>query len=88
MSTAIRLCEEMFKKATACAKVMNRSVAKQVEYWAKIGKIAEENEDLPYSFIKDLLMSQEEVDNSQLEAYSMIEGNGGSTQKDKINPLN
>ena len=36
---------------------MNRSMAEQIEYWANIGQIAEDNPDLPYSLIKDLLIS-------------------------------
>jgi hypothetical protein len=49
MNTAVRLSEAMVMQAKTCSKAMNRSVAKQIEYWAKIGKIAEENPDLPYS---------------------------------------
>lgn len=69
MNTAVRLSESMIKQAKICSEAMNRSVAKQIEYWAKIGKIAEENPDLPYSFVKDLLLGQQEVENHQLESY-------------------
>jgi hypothetical protein len=51
---------------------MNRSVAKQIEYWAKIGKIAEENPDLPYSFIQDILLGQQEASSHYLEPYRFV----------------
>ena len=41
----------------------------QVEYWATIGKAAEENPDLPFSFIKDTLMALEEVKVKGTEEY-------------------
>jgi hypothetical protein len=34
------------------ASVYTRSVSMQIEHWARIGKIAEENPDLPYAFIR------------------------------------
>jgi len=34
------------------SKNSNHSIAKQIEHWARIGRIAEENPDLTYEFIK------------------------------------
>jgi hypothetical protein len=39
---------------------------KQIEYWFRVGKIVEEHPDRPYSFIKDILLSQEEADDQQV----------------------
>jgi len=39
----------------------------QVEYWAKIGRIAEDNPDLPFSFIREILLAKEEVKNKKEE---------------------
>ena len=36
---------------------MHRSCASQIEFWAEIGKIAEENPELSYSFIKETLLA-------------------------------
>ena len=47
---ALRLSEELIDNARVEAKVSNRSITKQIEYWAKIGKVALENPDLPISF--------------------------------------
>jgi ParD-like antitoxin of type II bacterial toxin-antitoxin system len=69
LNTAVRLSEGMVIQAKSCSKAMNRSVAKQIEYWAKIGKVAEENTDLPYNFMKEMLLGQKEAASHQLEPY-------------------
>lgn len=34
------------------ANACNRSTPKQIERWANIGKIMDDNPDLPYDFVK------------------------------------
>tara|TARA_Y100000031_G_scaffold145703_1_gene178596 strand:+ start:1641 stop:1853 length:213 start_codon:yes stop_codon:yes gene_type:complete len=58
--TTINLSDELINEAKKYANVYSRSTPKQIEYWAKIGKIAEENPDLPYEFIKGVLLSMDE----------------------------
>lgn len=41
----------------------------QIEYWANIGKIAEENPDLPLGFVKDILIGMEEADSGDVTEY-------------------
>ena len=41
----------------------------QIEYWSRIGKIAEENPDLPYAFIRQVLISKQEADEGELADY-------------------
>ncbi len=60
MATTIKLPDDLMAEAKKYANVYSRSVPKQIEYWAKIGKIAEENPDLPYEFIKDVLIAMDE----------------------------
>ncbi|MAF97796.1 MAG: hypothetical protein CMH26_04095 [Micavibrio sp.] len=60
MMTTINLSDELINEAKKYANVYSRSTPKQIEYWAKIGKIAEENPDLPYEFIKGVLLSMDE----------------------------
>ena len=60
-NTAVKLSGDIILEAKKYANVYSRSVSKQIEHWAKIGRIAEENPDLPYSFIKDILISMEEM---------------------------
>ena len=65
----IKLGSELLSQAKIHAAVSSRSVPKQVEYWARIGKIAEENPDLPYGFIKDMLLSQAQAEAGETEPY-------------------
>ena len=69
MTTAIKLSEEIISDAKIISRAFNRSVSNQIEYWAKIGKIAEENPDLTYKVIKDILVSQQEANAGRLEPY-------------------
>lgn len=62
MSINVKLSESLVEQAKHHAQIQHRSVPKQIEYWSKIGKIAEENPDLPFSMIRDILIAdQEEV---------------------------
>ena len=56
MPQSVKLSDELIKQARHYGDVYHRSTAKQIEYWSTIGKISEENPDLPYSFIKDILL--------------------------------
>lgn len=58
--TTINLSDDLVKKAKKYANVYSRSTPKQIEHWAKIGRIAEDNPDLPYEFIKDILLAMDE----------------------------
>lgn len=58
--TTINLSDELVNEAKKYANVYSRSTPKQIEYWAKIGKIAEENPDLPYEFIQQILLAMQE----------------------------
>ena len=68
-TTSIRLDDELLNQAHLMAKAMNRTTPKQVEHWAKIGKIMEDNPDLPYSFVKEAIIAQVEKEAGKLEEY-------------------
>lgn len=70
MATAIKLSDLLVEDAKAYAQVMHRSVPKQIEYWARLGKIAEENPDLPVHMLQDMLISIEEVKAGKLGSYA------------------
>ena len=55
--------------ARRCGEIYSRSAPKQIEYWTRIGRIAEENPDLPYAFIKDMLLGMKEASGEELGAY-------------------
>lgn len=69
MATTIKLSDEIVNEAKRYGAVYSRSTPKQIEYWSNIGKIAEENPDLSYNFIKDILLAQAELADKQVTPY-------------------
>ena len=58
MSTvSMRIDESLVGAARTAAKAEFRTVQGQVEFWAKVGRAALDNPDLPASFIAESLMS-------------------------------
>lgn len=74
MPTSVKISDELAKKARIRSKVEKRSIAGQIEYWATAGEIVEDNPDLPYSFIKDVLIGKEQVKKKLLTPYKFCEG--------------
>ena len=60
MSVNVKLSELLVDQAKHHALIEHRSVPKQIEYWSQMGKIAEENPDLPFSMIRDILIADKE----------------------------
>ena len=58
MSIPIRIDEELYEAAKRTAMAESRTVPLQVTYWAKIGKLALENPDLPIEFIRDIMIAK------------------------------
>jgi hypothetical protein len=69
MTSAVRVSENLVKEARLMSAVDNRSVTGQIEHWARIGKCAEENPDLTYRIIKDILVGMEELDQGASSEY-------------------
>lgn len=69
MTSAVRVSEELVRQARIYSKIDNRSVTGQIEYWARIGKCAEENPDLTYSLIKEILFGMAELDQGEYSEY-------------------
>lgn len=69
MATAVRISEELADEARKFSRIDHRSLTGQIEHWAKIGKCAEENPDLTYSLIKDILMGIEELEQGERSEY-------------------
>ncbi len=71
MATAsIRLDQNLVDKAAIMAKALNRTPPKQIEHWAKIGEMMEDNPDLPYKFVKQAIIAKAEKEAGKLEPYS------------------
>ena len=75
--TTVKLADTLVQEAKKYGAIYSRSVPKQIEYWSKIGKIAEENPDLSYAFIKDILLALEEAKDGQGVPYQFGRRNEG-----------
>lgn len=60
MSISIRIDDALYETAKARAKAEMRSIPQQVSYWAKIGRAALDNPDLPIEFVRDTLIAMED----------------------------
>jgi hypothetical protein len=69
MATAVRISDQLMKDAKRLSRIDNRSLAGQIEHWARMGKCAEENPDLTYSLIKDILIGLEELEQGEKTEY-------------------
>ena len=69
MAKAIKLSDELVVDATTHGKAQHRSTPRQIEYWARIGKIADENPDLTLGFVKDILTGLEEAETGDVTEY-------------------
>jgi hypothetical protein len=69
MGTPIRIHQDIYNAAKKTAKAECRSIPGQIEFWAKIGKCALENPDLPIDFIREILVSKDQ-DRSLAEPFS------------------
>ena len=69
MATAVRISELLVNEARKFSKIEHRSVTGQIEHWAVIGKCSEENSDLTYNFIKEILVGVEELDRNEKTEY-------------------
>ena len=69
MSDTSKFSEELLEMAKPHAAAAHRSVTKQIEYWARLGKAVDDNPDLPLRFIKDTLVAAQEAKEGQLTPY-------------------
>lgn len=68
MGIPIRINETIYDAAKKVASAECRSIPHQIEFWAKIGKCALDNPDLPIDFLKELLISKHQ-DRSLAEPF-------------------
>jgi hypothetical protein len=69
MPTAVRISDELLNEAKKFSKIDHRSLTGQIEHWARIGKYAEENPDLTYDLIKEILIGIAELDQGEKSEY-------------------
>ena len=57
MSVNVKLPESLVNQAKQYAQIERRSIPKQIEYWSRIDKIAEENPDLTFTLIRQIMIA-------------------------------
>ena len=70
MTTAVRITDDLVRDAKIYSKIDKRSLTGQIEHWARIGKCAEENPDLTYSLIKEILIGLAELEHGESSEYT------------------
>jgi len=55
MSMSIRVSDEEYQIAKKVSIIEHRSIQGQFEFWAKLGRCALDNPDLPIEMIKEIL---------------------------------
>ena len=55
---SVKIEDSFYLLAKRHADAEHRTISSQIGYWAKIGKVALENPDLPIAFIKDVLIAK------------------------------
>lgn len=72
MGVPIRINETIYNAAKQVASAQCRSIPGQIEFWAKVGRCALDNPDLPAEFIKTLLVSKDS-DRALAEPFTLDE---------------
>jgi len=60
MSMSVRIDDELYEQAKIASKGECRTIAGQLEFWAKVGRAALDNPDLPVDFVRELMISRAE----------------------------
>jgi len=60
MSMPVRIDDELYEQAKSVSKGECRTIAGQLEFWAKIGKAVLDNPDLPIEFVRELMIARME----------------------------
>ncbi len=60
MGLPVRIDDTLYEQAKAEAQAEHRTIAGQIEFWAKVGRAALDNPDLPVEFIAESIVSMAE----------------------------
>jgi hypothetical protein len=63
MSMPVRIDDELYQQAKAAARGECRTIAGQLEFWAKVGRAGLDNPDLPVGFVVEALAAMQEPRN-------------------------
>ncbi|MDP3875383.1 MAG: ParD-like family protein [Methylobacter sp.] len=57
VTSSIRINRDLYEQAKLDAELEHRTIAGQIEFWARVGRAALDNPDLPVSFVAESLAS-------------------------------
>jgi hypothetical protein len=69
MPVAMKISDELANDAKPYAAAEHRSVPKQIEYWARIGKAVTDNPDMPVAMVREILLARQERLSDQATEY-------------------
>lgn len=69
MATPVSLDDSLIKEAKSQSKVYSRSMPKQIEHWARMGRIIEQNPDLTGEDVQGILLGLQDVADGNVKAY-------------------
>lgn len=68
-STTISVDSDLIAQAKKYGEAENRSATQQLEYWAKIGRIAQDNPSLTYQDITEILLGLSQIKDGMTLPY-------------------
>ncbi|CAM8667931.1 ParD-like antitoxin of type II bacterial toxin-antitoxin system [Comamonadaceae bacterium] len=71
MPVAIKLSKGLVDDAKIVALAKHRTVPKQIEYWARIGKAVLDNPELPLRLIQDAMRGLDEAKTGKVAEYKL-----------------
>jgi len=71
MSVNVNLSKSLVVQAKLAGASQRRSIAEQVEHWSRIGRVMEQNPDLPLDLIREILTADQE---QAISEYALGEG--------------
>lgn len=69
MTVQIHLSNTLVKAAENRALITKRSLSNQIQHWAEIGKMIEENPNLTYEFIQEARRAIDQLTNGEVNEY-------------------
>lgn len=69
VATNVKLSDELVEEAKRIAAIEHRSVPKQIEFYFRMALIAEDNPDLSFSLIREIMKSDAEEATEEYNIY-------------------
>ncbi len=68
-TTSVRIDQNLVNKAVETGRVYTRTAPKQIEHWAKIGLILEDNPELNFNFVFGCKKAKLEIETGDVTKY-------------------